>query len=362
MGDPFLRTSVTLRHSIYVVSVKCFFIFYILVGLPGGFQVRFLPIYFRKHGMSLAQVGLYRLLVLPWLLKGLWARYIDRHTDVRIWLKISLLLLVLLCVVAAQFPPTETIVVVTVLFLLNLITSVQDTAVDTLILDAFTPSQLLIGNVAQSVGERVGSIISGGVFSWYINFLDWSGVFYIMAALYGFGLLTSHILLPDWYASRSAGAEQLQMPSVQEQRSNFNAVASTNSQVTIVESAKQTFSNASMWMIVFVLFYKIGEVGVLSLFPLFLVDKGIDASQIGLWLGIIGQSVAVVGSTATAFYSFTFILGPLTVLMIIRAVCVVISWMTVVSWSIDPKTCFGHCTDFITLAVFEFTNALIKRS
>lgn len=348
--------SFSLRHSVYIDSIRCFFVFYILVGLPSGLQVRFLPIYFRTHGMSLAQVGLYRLLVLPWLLKGLWATHIGRETDVRIWLKTSLLLLVLLCVFAAQFPPTATVPVVIFLFLFNLITSVQDTAVDSLILDAFTPSQLLMGNVAQSVGERVGSIISGGVFSWYMNYLSWSGVFYIMATMYMFGLLISHLLLPEWYSMRSAGADQQSQNHNENPSTNVDRTSSSRLSLTVV-TTRETLHQVSPWMVVFVLIYKIGEVGVLNLFPLFLVDKGIDASDVGFWMGIVGQVVSILGSTATVFYSFSSLLGPLTVLMGIRATCTVISWAAVVYWDVDPRICFG--SGVISLLMVALTGGAI---
>ena len=256
MEDVIRRTSTVLRRSVYLDTVRCFFIFYILVGLPNGFQVRFLPLFFRSHGMPLAQVGMYRLLVLPWLLKGVWAAYIGRHTDVRVWLKSSLFMLVVLCIAAAQFSPTETLPVVVVLFLLNLITSVQDTAVDTLILDIFSPSQLLMGNVAQAVGERIGSIISGGIFAWCIDILSWSAVFYIMAAMYGFGLLTSHLLLPDWRSSRSADQPPLQR--AEDRDSDIDLRISFASDVSVVDTAKKFWSHASAWMFIFVMFYKIG--------------------------------------------------------------------------------------------------------
>ena len=249
------RSSIVIRHSTYIDSVRCFFIFYILVGLPNGFQVRYLPLYFRTHGMSLAQVSMYRLLVLPWLLKGLWTTFIDRNTDVRVWLKTSLSLLVALCLIGAQFPPTHTIAVVTILFLFNLITSVQDTAVDTLILDAFTPSQLLMGNVAQNVGDRVGSIISGGIFAWFIDVLSWKGVLYIMAAMYAFGLFTSHLLLPDWHQSGPPAAHQLRPGLPTDSTHGSLAYA----RLSLMESTSKIFNDVSWWMFVFVLFYKIGE-------------------------------------------------------------------------------------------------------
>ena len=39
-----------------------------------------------------------------------------------------------------------------------------------------------------------------------------------------------------------------------------------------------------------------GEQGALSMVPLFLIDQGIPASQVGFWTGVVGQVVSILGS------------------------------------------------------------------
>ena len=47
-------------------------------GLPVGFMTHALPVILRMQGVSLAHIGGFGLLMLPWSIKILWAPWIDR--------------------------------------------------------------------------------------------------------------------------------------------------------------------------------------------------------------------------------------------------------------------------------------------
>ena len=51
---------------------------YCAQGLPSGLVAHAMPVLLRQHGVDLAWIGLLKLLALPWLLKVLWAPWIDR--------------------------------------------------------------------------------------------------------------------------------------------------------------------------------------------------------------------------------------------------------------------------------------------
>ena len=48
-------------------------------GLPVGFMTHALPVILRMQGVSLAHIGGFGLLMLPWSIKILWAPWIDRY-------------------------------------------------------------------------------------------------------------------------------------------------------------------------------------------------------------------------------------------------------------------------------------------
>ncbi len=48
-------------------------------GLPVGFMTHALPVILRAQGVSLAHIGGFGLLMLPWSIKIFWAPWVDRH-------------------------------------------------------------------------------------------------------------------------------------------------------------------------------------------------------------------------------------------------------------------------------------------
>ncbi|MGW8321119.1 MAG: hypothetical protein ACWGSD_06160, partial [Thermodesulfobacteriota bacterium] len=56
------------------------FLLYVVQGLPYGFFISVLPLYLRQAGWSRTAIGFYSLLVLPWILKPLWAPLVDRFS------------------------------------------------------------------------------------------------------------------------------------------------------------------------------------------------------------------------------------------------------------------------------------------
>ena len=53
-----------------VSTLLCLFVLYFIQALPYGFQSRYLPLIMRQlHNKSLTSLGLYKLLLLPWVCK-----------------------------------------------------------------------------------------------------------------------------------------------------------------------------------------------------------------------------------------------------------------------------------------------------
>jgi MFS family permease len=61
-------------------------VLYLAQGLPYGVVSRVWPVYFRSHGVSLAEIGLLGLVALPWSWKPLWAPLVDRFGARRAWI------------------------------------------------------------------------------------------------------------------------------------------------------------------------------------------------------------------------------------------------------------------------------------
>ena len=122
-------------------------------------QSRFLPIYLRTQGMSLTNLGFFKILLIPWALKILWAPLVDNYATKRTWLLASLAALALSCILATFITPRQIVGLCVVVFCLNLFASTQDIAVDGIAIQILSPEELGAGNTVQVVGYKVGVII-----------------------------------------------------------------------------------------------------------------------------------------------------------------------------------------------------------
>ncbi|BFY97158.1 hypothetical protein BsWGS_00198 [Bradybaena similaris] len=196
-SSPVMQNVTRTASQIYAIRLRSFLLLYFLQGLPYGIQTRFLPFQLRKVGMSLTNLGYFRMTLAPWVLKGLWAPIIDRAGDLRLFVSGSHIVLVILAFIAAHFPPENITVLSVVLFLIHLAVAVQDIALDGLLIELLTPSQLVAGNMVQVAGYKLGSIVSGGFFGFFAEIAGWDTLFYILALMYGAGYVISEFGIPE---------------------------------------------------------------------------------------------------------------------------------------------------------------------
>ncbi len=201
------RNSGTLRDSMDSVP-----------GLPYGFQASFLPMYLRMQGVSLTNLGLFKLLLAPWMLKALWAPLVDKRATKQKWLLWSVAGLVFVCAFASLSSPKNLYVLCVIVFCLNLFAATQDIAVDGIAVALLRDEELGKGNTAQVVGYKIGSIFGGGVLVWFMDSLGWSGLFLVLTLLYIEALLFIHLSpvlrnlhidnTVDWGIAKTEDAEQ----------------------------------------------------------------------------------------------------------------------------------------------------------
>lgn len=56
-------------------------------------------------------------------------------------------------------------------------------------------------------------------------------------------------------------------------------------------------STGIVWLIIYVMLYKMGERGAINNLPLYLLDKGLSMEELALWSGTICQGLSIAGST-----------------------------------------------------------------
>lgn len=170
---------------------------YFLQGLPYGLQARFLPLYFRSHGMSLSNISFMKILFFPWLCKPFWAPLVDHHGNKKNWLIWSMLGLGVTCLLAACIEPSWILLLSAILLIFNLLTSTQDIATDGLAIEILTASEVPTGNIAQVVGYKAGAIVGGGLLSWMSEYISWRTIFIFLTLVYGMSVGIIRTLVPE---------------------------------------------------------------------------------------------------------------------------------------------------------------------
>lgn len=220
---------------------------YFLQGLPYGIQSRFLPIYFRSHGMSLTDISMFKLLLIPWMCKALWAPFVDNYGTKKTWLTWSMAGLIGTCVLGAFTSPDHITELAVVFFLFNLITSTQDIAVDGIAIQVLSSSELAYGNIGQVVGYKFGAVFGGGVLSWLSDYLEWSFLFMCLTTVYIMSLLFVQVFIHPPKGDKSED----QTVSPKSSKSWLPDIKST---------IKQIYNTpGTLWIMIFVLFYKLGK-------------------------------------------------------------------------------------------------------
>lgn len=167
------------RHPLALLSSL-----YAAQGLPFGFFTLALPVLMREAGWSLTAIGLLQLLALPWLLKFLWAPWVDHHGARRTWLLglqgcsvVAALTLALLDLDSAS----RGLLLAVLVF--NLLAATQDIVTDGLAVRVLAARERGLANAIQVGAYRLGMILGGGGLLWLWARTNGSTVFAVMAGL-----------------------------------------------------------------------------------------------------------------------------------------------------------------------------------
>ncbi|MBI2377205.1 MAG: MFS transporter [Deltaproteobacteria bacterium] len=250
---------------------------YVAEGLPFGFQATALPIVLRERGVSLTGIGMLSALSLPWLLKAVWAPFVDRYGESRKrWILPMQLGIATCCAVAAMLPEGAIEALLALVFLMNLFAATMDIAVDGLAVDLLSSEELGVGNAAQVVGYKLGMLTGGGLLVYASASIGWPGLFTSMCgALVAIALAVTIFEEPPRTTSFD--------PQV-----SFGDILRTAAQALTVPGSAQLFAVVAT--------YKLGESMIDSMWKPFLVDGGVPSSSIGLWVGTYGMIASLLGS------------------------------------------------------------------
>lgn len=260
-------------------------------GLPVGFMTHALPVILRAQGVSLAHIGGFGLLMLPWSIKIFWAPWVDRHAISRLghyrsWILPTQLLTVAVLCVLSFFPiqaldqPLYLFIFFIALLFMNLTGATQDIATDALAVNLLQHDQQHWGNTFQVVGSRLGFIVGGGAVLWCLDWLSWQPTFLLLAALVFVNTLPVLLFKEPVHSSHSTN-----------EPSQLNLVTKIKAYLSYFSQNKELRS----WLMVLITFKVADGLAGPLLKPL-MVDMGLSFTQIGVYITMLGAVAALVGA------------------------------------------------------------------
>ncbi len=260
-------------------------------GLPVGFMTHALPVILRAQGVSLAHIGGFGLLMVPWSIKIFWAPWVDRHAISRLghyrsWILPTQLLTVAVLCILSFFPiqaldqPLYLFIFFIALLFMNSTGATQDIATDALAVNLLQHDQQHWGNTFQVVGSRLGFIVGGGAVLWCLDWLSWQPTFLLLAALVFINTLPVLLFKEPPHTSHSDN-----------QSSQPNLLIKIKSYLSYFSQNKELRS----WLMVLITFKVADGLAGPLLKPL-MVDMGLSFTQIGVYITMLGAVAALVGA------------------------------------------------------------------
>ena len=168
-----------LNQKLFLVSLL-----YFAEGFPFGIIEQTLPIYFRIHGMSLANLGLLSLVSLPYALKFIWAPAVDFIGARRHWIGIAQLIMAGSIFTLLPLDPSQPdFMLWLAIATLSIFSATQDIAIDAYTIELLKPSEMGIANGFRQAAYRGALVVAGGVFIALGGWLGWRATYSIAAGV-----------------------------------------------------------------------------------------------------------------------------------------------------------------------------------
>jgi MFS family permease len=259
---------------------------YFAQGLPYGFFTIALPAMLRQSGQSLKTISLVSvLLMLPWLLKFLWAPFIDHRGTRRGWLLTLQLSALAVAILITQLHLVGNYVLLfAAAFIFNLIAATQDIATDGLAVRMLDARELGLANGIQVGAYRVGMMFGGGLVIKILELSGWPLAFGCMAAL-----LAATIIPVLMMREPARAADDVRPSTVQ---LSFGWL-------------RRLLTRGVLLLAVLIFCYRFGDQLLTTLLVPFLTDRGLGLSGISLLKGWVGNAMSIVGALLGAWLAFS---------------------------------------------------------
>ena len=252
-------------------------------GLPLLLTISVLQAWMKDEGVDLTVIGMMALVGLPYTLKFLWAPFLDRFSlpflgRRRGWMLVAQLLLMMSIAVLGQTDPAQNPwLLAFAAFLVTFFSASQDIVVDAYRREDLADEELGLGSSLYVNGYRVGMLLASGGGLIMADYMSFAMVYLIMAGCMLPGVITT-LLTPE--PPTPAGTPQ------------------TIKEAVIDPLVEYFRRSGALWILAFILLYKIGDTMASAMTTPFYLDIGFSKSEIGAVVKLFGFWATIAGGLA----------------------------------------------------------------
>jgi MFS transporter, PAT family, beta-lactamase induction signal transducer AmpG len=252
-------------------------------GMPLYVLLQLVPAWLRDEGVSLAEIGLFALVGIPYTWKFMWAPLMDRWVPPflgrrRGWMIVcQIALLLSIGLMGAYQPAQSTWLIAWFAVAVAFFSASQDVVLDAYRREILPDAELGLGNSVHVQAYRISSLVPGSLALILADILPWSSVFWITGGFMAVGIILTLVIdEPDTEAPPVMGLRAAVVAPFAEylQRKGWRGL---------------------LLVLGFMFLYKIGDNMATALATPFYLDMGFSKTQIGLvakhaalWPAIIG--------------------------------------------------------------------------
>jgi PAT family beta-lactamase induction signal transducer AmpG len=270
------------RSKLFWVAVL-----YFAEGFPLGIVYDFLPVYFREHSVSLREIGLLSLIGLPWTLKFFWAPAVDLWGQRRHWMMTCQVGLALTFLTIPLFDPTQIHLVLWLLLLsIPVFSATQDIAIDAYTIELMEQHEMGRANGVRVTAYRIALMAMGGLLV-IAGWMGWHTTFVIGAI---------SMIITAVICSRATDrlTGRVMTP---------NELGMKDRVIEVTWGALQKFFTRPgfLFVMLFILLFKLGDMAMGPMIKPFWVDRGFTPAQIGLVSVTLGVAMTTLGALLGGF-------------------------------------------------------------
>jgi len=256
-----------------------------LMGFSGGLPLLLtwgvLQAWMTEKGVDLTWIGMISLVQIPYTWKFLWAPFLDRFVPPflgrrRGWLLIAqIALMVAIVGLGYSDPVKNTGLMIVAALLVAFFSATQDIVIDAYRREDLPDEELGLGSSMYVYGYRLGMLLASGGGLILADHLSFPKVYFLMSLCMLPGILTT-LLTPE--PEVVVGTPQTMKEAV-------------------VEPFVDYFSrNGAIWILVFILLYKIGDTMASGITMPFYLEIGFSKTEIGTVVKFFGTAATMIGA------------------------------------------------------------------